>query len=41
MDDFFERVLYNNDKLFKLIKVGGSNELLKEYLIKKDIYLLV
>jgi hypothetical protein len=29
MDDFFEEVFYNNDKLFKLIKVGRSNELLK------------
>ncbi len=30
MDDFFERVFYNNDKLFKLIKVGRKNELLKD-----------
>ena len=29
MDDFFEEVFYNNDKLFKLIKVGRRNELLK------------
>lgn len=29
MDDFFEEVFYNNDKLFKLIKVSRKNELLK------------
>lgn len=29
MDDFFEEVFYNNKKLFKLIKVGRKNELLK------------
>lgn len=29
MDDFFEDVYFNNDKLFKLIKVGRKNELLK------------
>lgn len=29
MDDFFEEVYFNNDKLFKLIKVGRNNELLK------------
>lgn len=29
MDDFFEEVYFNNDKLFKLIKVGRKNELLK------------
>ena len=30
MDDFFEEVFYNNDKLFKLIKVGRKNEFLKD-----------
>lgn len=29
MDDFFEENYFNNDKLFKLIKVGRNNELLK------------
>lgn len=29
MDDFFEEMFFNNDKLFKLIKVGRSNELLR------------
>lgn len=30
MDDFFEEVYFNNNKLFKLIKVGRKNELLKD-----------
>ncbi len=29
MDDFFEEMFFNNGKLFKLIKIGRSNELLK------------
>lgn len=36
VDNFFEKVFFNNDKLFKLIKVGRTSILL----IRKDIYLL-